>query len=181
MYAIGADRWGDPRGKLIPQAVWRVHRDSILTALGLETGPTRHLKDLAEDLDAAYKRVAANPAVTVKGGRLNLAKLEALPLPDGYQAVHEAVLAMLPRIDYPELLLEVNGHTGYFDVMPHLSGPEARRPDLDISQAGVLAARSCNVGAQGLSQPPFSGCVDGSPAPTARSSAGARAGIPAGR
>ncbi|WP_313047654.1 Tn3 family transposase [Nonomuraea jabiensis] len=89
------------------------------------------------------QQVAANPAVTVKGGRL---KLEALPLPDGYQAVHDAVQAMLPRIDYPELLLEVNGHTGYFEVMPHLSGSEARRPDLDISQAGVLVARSCNVG-----------------------------------
>ncbi|MGN9845833.1 Tn3 family transposase [Nonomuraea sp. H19] len=146
VYAVGADRWGDPRGKLIPQPVWQVHRDSVLTALGLETDPTRHLKDLAEDLDAAYKQVAANPAVTVKGGRLNLEKLEALPLPDGYQAVHDAVQAMLPRIDYPELLLEVNGHTGFLEVMPHLSGSEARRPDLDISQAGVLVARSCNVG-----------------------------------
>ncbi|MEV4285735.1 hypothetical protein AB0K40_09540 [Nonomuraea bangladeshensis] len=74
---------------------------------------------------------------------MNLEKLEALPLPDGYQAVHDAVQAMLPRIDYPELLLEVNGHTGYSEVMPHLSGSEARRPGLDISQAGALVARSC--------------------------------------
>ncbi|MFI6599199.1 hypothetical protein ACIBHX_23345 [Nonomuraea sp. NPDC050536] len=64
-------------------------------------GPTWHLQDLAEDLDAAYKQVAANPAVTVNGGRLNLAKLDALPLPDGYQAVHDAVLGMLRASTIP--------------------------------------------------------------------------------
>ncbi|WP_153263171.1 hypothetical protein [Nonomuraea phyllanthi] len=53
-----------------------MHRDSVLTALGLEMDPARHLKDLAEHLDAAHKQVASNPAVTVKGGRLTLEKLE---------------------------------------------------------------------------------------------------------
>ena len=36
--------------------------------------------------------------------------------------------AMLPRIDYPELLLEMNGRTGMFDCMPHMSGSPLRLP-----------------------------------------------------
>jgi len=77
-------------------------------------------RELAGSLDA-------NPAVTIRGGRLSPAKLEAAPLPEAYQAAHDAVMKMLPRIDYPELLLEVHGHTGMFDAFGHISGSTSRR------------------------------------------------------
>ncbi|OUC91213.1 hypothetical protein [Streptosporangium minutum] len=126
VYAVGADKSGNPRAKLISDALWSVHAPSILTALGLEADPDAHLRKLAVDLDEVYRGLAdgleANPAITIKGGKLNLAKLEAAPLPEAYEAAHEAVKAMLPRIDYPELLLEVHGHTGMFDAFDHISG-----------------------------------------------------------
>jgi hypothetical protein len=135
VYAVGADKSGDPRAKLIPGALWSVHAPSILTALGLEADPDAHLRKLAVDLDEVYRGLAdgleANPAITIKGGKLNLAKLEAAPLPQAYEAAHVAVKAMLPRIDYPELLLEVHGHTGMFDAFDHISGSTSRRVDLD--------------------------------------------------
>ncbi|MEV4248284.1 hypothetical protein AB0J63_33325 [Streptosporangium canum] len=68
--------------------------------------------------------------------------MEAAAHPEGFAAVHDAVAAMLPRIDYPELILEVNARTGFLDAMPHISGSLARRDDLDLS----LVARSCNIG-----------------------------------
>ncbi|MEV6864543.1 Tn3 family transposase [Streptosporangium subroseum] len=146
VYAVGADKSGDPRAKLISNALWSVHAPSILTALRLEADPDAHLRKLAVDMDEVYRGLAdgleANPAITIKGGKLNLAKLEAVPLPEAY----EAVKAMLPRIDYPELLLEVHGHTGMFDAFDQISGSTSRREDLDISLAALMVARSCNVG-----------------------------------
>nr|WP_269129102.1 Tn3 family transposase [Nonomuraea sp. K271] len=53
---------------------------------------------------------------------------------------------MLPRIDYPELLLETHAKTGMFDRMRHISGSYVHRDDLDITLAALTVARSCNVG-----------------------------------
>ncbi|WP_327591105.1 Tn3 family transposase [Nonomuraea sp. NBC_00507] len=75
-----------------------------------------------------------------------MSRLEAAPLPEGFQAVHDAVAAMLPRIDYPELLLETHAKTGMFDRMRHITGSHLRRDDLDITLAALTVARSCNVG-----------------------------------
>ncbi len=150
VYAVGAGRSGDPRARLIPDALWSVHSGSILTALGLDADPGAHLRKLAGDLGEVYRELAgsldANPAVTIRGGRLSPAKLEAAPLPEAYPVVHDAVMKMLPRIDYPELLLEVHGHTGMFDAFGHISGSTSRRADLDISLAALMVARSCNLG-----------------------------------
>ncbi|MFI7635866.1 Tn3 family transposase [Nonomuraea sp. NPDC049400] len=157
VYAVGADKSGDPRAKLIPDALWSVHAPSILTALGLPADPTEHLRKLSGDLGGIYRELAdsldANPAITIKDGRLNLARLEAAQLPEAYQAVHDAVMNMLPRIDYPELLLEVHGHTGMFDAFTHISGSTSRRADLDISLAALMVARSCNLGLGPVAKP----------------------------
>ncbi len=105
VYTVGAGKSGDPRAGLIPDALWSVHSGSILTALGLDADPDTHLRKLAGDLGEVDRELAgsldANPAVTIRGGRLSPAKLEAAPLPEAYPVVHDAVMKMLPRIDYP--------------------------------------------------------------------------------
>ncbi|WP_147312517.1 Tn3 family transposase [Thermomonospora umbrina] len=157
VYAVRADKWGDPRVRLIEPRLWVSERDTVLRALGLPADPREHLADLADVLDTAFKRVGAgvatNDTARISDGRLSLARLEAAPPPEGFQAVHDAVAAMLPRIDYPELLLEVNALTGFLDAMPHLSGSQARREDLDLSLAAVLVARSCNIGLTPVAKP----------------------------
>lgn len=39
VYAVGADKWGDPRGRLIEPRLWVAERPTILTALGLPADP----------------------------------------------------------------------------------------------------------------------------------------------
>lgn len=149
-YAVGADKWGNPRAALITERLWVRERATVLTALGLDADPRAHLRELAEMVDDAYTQVAAglagNASVSIKGSRLHMSRLEAAPLPEGFKAVHDAVQDLLPRIDYPELLLEVHARTGMFDQMGHISGSHLRRDDLDITLAALTVARSCNVG-----------------------------------
>jgi len=150
VYAVGSDKWADPRVQLIEPRLWVRERDTVLTALGLPADPAEHLADLADLLDGAFRQVgeglAGNDAARISGGKLSLARLEAAPHPEGFAAIHDAVAGMLPRIDYPELILEVNARTGFLDAMPHISGSQARRDDLDLSLAALLVARSCTLG-----------------------------------
>ncbi|WP_164903626.1 Tn3 family transposase [Nonomuraea polychroma] len=157
VYAVGSDKWADPRVQLIEPRIWVRERDTVLTALGLLADPAEHLAALADLLDDAFKQVgaslASNDAARISGGKLSLARMEAAPHPEGFAAVHDAVAAMLPRIDYPELILEVNARTGFLDAMPHISGSLARRDDLDLSLAALLVARSCNIGLTPVAKP----------------------------
>jgi hypothetical protein len=147
VYAVGADKWGDPRARLIEERLWVRERATVLTALALPASPRAHL---AEVLDDAYQQVAAglaaNPAVRISSGKLHISRLEAAPEPDGFAAVRDAVAGLLPRIDYPELLLEVHARTGMFDAVRHISGSHVLRENLDITLAALTVARSCNIG-----------------------------------
>lgn len=150
VYARGTDRWGDPRARLLDDTAWGIARPQVLTALGLPAQPDAKLDELATELDQAYRQVAdglgANTAVRIADGRIALERLGAESEPAGTLAVREAVAAMLPAIDYPELILEVHARTGMFDAFTHITGSDARPDDLDLSLAGVLVAESCNVG-----------------------------------
>ena len=57
-----------------------------------------------------------------------------------------ACQAMLPRIDLPELLLEVHAWTGFLDAYVHLADISTRMHDLPRSLVALLVAEACNVG-----------------------------------
>ncbi|GAA2074548.1 Tn3 family transposase [Actinomadura alba] len=53
---------------------------------------------------------------------------------------------MLPRIDLPELLLEVHSWTGFLDAYVHLAEVSTRMHDLPRSLVALLISEACNVG-----------------------------------
>ena len=53
---------------------------------------------------------------------------------------------MTPRVDLPELLLEVHAWTGFLDAYTHLADVAARTKDVSVSVAALLVAEACNVG-----------------------------------
>ncbi|GAA2406232.1 hypothetical protein [Nonomuraea africana] len=60
------------------------------------------------------------------GGRLQLEKLGALEGPPLMKELRSLVDAMMPRLDFPELLLEVFDRTGLPADFTHISGTDAR-------------------------------------------------------
>src|SRR5215813_10337581 len=60
--------------------------------------------------------------------------------------LRDHVLARLPRIDLPELLLEIHTRTGFAHAFTHISEGVARVADLPISLCAVLLAEACNIG-----------------------------------
>lgn len=150
VFAKDGDRWGDPRAKLLAGDKWTAAEPKVLTALGLESEPAGHLAELASALHAAYVQVAAglpgNTALEVVGGKLKLAKLGKAEEPKLMPPFRQLVNGMLPKVDFPELLLEVAELTGMADSFTHISGADSGMEGFTTSLCAVLLSEACNVG-----------------------------------
>jgi TnpA family transposase len=152
IFATASSRRRDPRAHLLSGAAWGTARGPGMNALGLPEQPDRMLAGHATALDAAYREVASRleadtPATVDADGRLHVAALSAVADPASLVDLRRRVEAMLPRIDLPELVLEVmSWHPSFVEAFTHTSGNEARVADLGLSVAAVLCAHAMNVG-----------------------------------
>lgn len=147
-------RYTDPRANLPSGAEWEAIRPMICRSLNLSTDPELTLTNFTQELDRAYKQVAANidnnPAIrfeTVNGSEeLVLTHLDKLEDPPSLKTLRAAVKAKLPRTDLPEIILEIATRTGFTDAFTHLSEGNARAYDLTTSICAVLLSEACNTG-----------------------------------
>ncbi|WP_431031548.1 Tn3 family transposase [Plantibacter sp. RU18] len=164
LFAEDSLRWGDPRVKLLDGDAWSTAKSDVLTALQLDGPFSLHIQNLAGRLDNAYMSIATRLAeapgadgspLTVEAGpdgrtRVFLAKLAPVPEPDSLTLLRDLVDRMIPRVDLPEILLEVHAWTGYLDDFTHINLTEnravSRLQDLSLSMAAVLIAEGCNLG-----------------------------------
>lgn len=56
------------------------------------------------------------------------------------------VAALLPRVDLPEVLLEIQARTKFMDEFTHTHEGKARITDFSITMSAVLIASACNIG-----------------------------------
>ena len=152
IYAETSTRWRDPRAQLLDGEAWTAARDTVLTALGLPEDPDAMLAAHARLLDDTYRgvagRFAVNDAVSVDAdGRLHVERIKAIPEPGSLIDLRRRVGAMLPRVDLPEVLLEVMGwDPGFAGAFTSVSGSRSRLADLDITIAACLTAHALNIG-----------------------------------
>ena len=147
-------RYADPRAGLLAGAEWEAARPIVCRTLGLTADPQPALTALAAELDQTYRAVAArlpdNPAVRFEKDELILSPLDKLDEPPSLIALRAAVLARLPRVELPEILLEIAARTGFTDAFTHLTERAARAADLTTSLCAVLLAEACNTGPEPL-------------------------------
>jgi len=161
VHAPASSRWADPRARLLAGHAWDGAREEVCRSLGHDASADRELTEVTGELDAAYRAVAArlpeNTAVrieTVDGrDRPVLTALDRLDEPPSLLALREQVTALLPRIDLPDLLLEVADWTGLPVEFTHVSEGTSRAEDLHLSVCAVLVAEACNIGLEPLVEP----------------------------
>ncbi|WP_067144018.1 Tn3 family transposase [Microtetraspora malaysiensis] len=158
VFATPSLRWADPRSHLLDGRVWEAVRPDVLASLSLTDPVQEHLDGKLLALDAAWKQMAARleeagedarvRVVTPADGRARLSvdKLGTVGEPASLAWLRGACQAMLPRIDLPELLLEVHSWTGFLDAYVHLADISTRMRDLPRSLVALLVAEACNVG-----------------------------------
>ncbi|MEY9212085.1 Tn3 family transposase [Thermobifida halotolerans] len=157
VFTQGADRWSDPRAHLLTGKRWEQTRPRVLRALKLEEEPAGHLAELASALDAGYVRVldglGTNTAVQFDGGKLRVEALNALAEPPLMKEFRALVDAMMPRLDFPDLLMEVGARTGFPRDFTHISGADAHMDGFEVSLCALLVAEACNIGLTPVAKP----------------------------
>ncbi len=154
LFVAPSVRYADPRSGLLEGEDWASARPFICRTLGLPPSPDEALAALRQQLDRTYRSVAANlphnDAVRIEQtdgqAELVVSALDKLDEPPTLVALREAVKARLPRVDLPEILLEMAARTGFTEEFTHISEREARAADLATSLCAVLMAEACNIG-----------------------------------
>ena len=126
IYVAQSERWGDPRAKLLQGAAWETVRPQVCRTLQRETDAESELQTLSQHLEKAYQqtasRLSANAAVTITQqngkSKLTLSGLDKLDEPARLVRLRAQVEALLPRVDLPDLLLEIQQRTGFYGRVP---------------------------------------------------------------
>jgi len=113
---------------------------------------------LSRQLDQTYRMVAANlpnnPATRIESTKgqdaLVLTGLDKLEEPASLVQLRQAVNSRLPRVDLPEILLEIAARRDFASKFTHVSEHASRVSDLAVSICAVLIAEACNIGLEPL-------------------------------
>lgn len=151
-------RYADARSGLLSSAAWEASRSTICRSLGHSPSADETIAGLSRQLDQTYRAVAANlpgnPAARIEASdgkdELVLTGLDKLDDPLSLVRLREAVNARLPRVDLPEILLEIAARTEFTSKFTHVSERESRVGDLGTSICAVLIAEACNIGLEPL-------------------------------
>ena len=147
-------RYADPRLGLLSGPAWTAARPAICRTLGLSVDGPAEIDRLSSHLDTTYRmtagRLPRNAGVRMENDELVLSALDKLEEPPSLIALRAAVTARLPRVDLPELLLEIHARTGFAGGFTHASEGNARAGDLATSLCAVLLAEACNTGFEPL-------------------------------
>ncbi len=152
IYAEASTRWRNPQSQLLEGEAWAAIRGDALTALGLPGDPDGLLAGRARALDAAYREVGGRLAVNTEvrvddDGKIHLTGVKAVEEPPSLVDLRSRTTAMLPRVDLPEVILEVMSWTPELAAaFTAVSGGRSRLDDLPVSVAACLAAHSMNIG-----------------------------------
>ncbi|GAA2731470.1 Tn3-like element Tn3 family transposase [Actinocorallia aurantiaca] len=152
IFADASTKWRNPQAELLEGDQWEELRPDVLTALSLPDSPDALLADHACTLDAAYKevggRLIANPDVRVDAsGKIHLTGVKAVDEPPSLVDLRARATAMLPRVELPEMILEVMSWVPEMtEAFTAVSGGRSRLKDLAVSIAACLTAHSLNVG-----------------------------------
>jgi TnpA family transposase len=158
LFVADSDRWSDPRTKLLHGEQWRAKRGQICRSLKRPLNPERVLPRLREELDQIYRKTLENlpnnEAVRIDEDNeerpLRLSNLDKVDEPESLLLLREQISSRLPRVDLPELLLEIHQRTGFADAFTHISEAQSRVEDLPVSVCAVLLAEACNIGLEPL-------------------------------
>ena len=124
-------------------------------SLGLTIDAKTTLGALSAELDATWHAVAArlpdNPAIQLSENtegktEVSLGALEKLEEPNSLLQLRAAVADLMPRVDLPEILLEIAARTGFAEAFTHVSERNARADNLVTSLCAVRLGGACNTG-----------------------------------
>ena len=151
-------RYADARLGLMSSSAWNSTRSTTCRSLGHSPSAEEAIASLSRQLDQTYRSVSANSPLnpharveSVEGkDELVVSAIDKLDEPESLIRLRAAVNALLPRVDLPEILIEIATRTGFTSRFTHISERESRMSDLVTSLCAALIAEACNTGPEPL-------------------------------
>lgn len=158
VFVTKSKRYQNPTAQLLSGEAWQAVRSDVCRTLDLSPEPEESLTRLGRTLDEAYRRATdALPQhehvhiETVESKQtLRWARLDKLEEPPSLPRRREQTTSMMPKVDLPEVLLEIAAKTGFAEAFTHISAGNVRLPDLHTSVCAVLLAEACNLNLESL-------------------------------
>ncbi|HYO84570.1 MAG TPA: Tn3 family transposase, partial [Bryobacteraceae bacterium] len=151
-------RYADPRIGLLSGAAWEASRSTVCRSLGHALSADETITALSRQLDETYRTVARNlpnnaaTRVETTDGLddLILTGLDKVDDPPSLVRLRSEINARMPRVDLPEILLEIAARTDFTSKFTHVSERESRATDMLTSLCAVLVSEACNIGLEPL-------------------------------
>jgi TnpA family transposase len=159
IFVENSDRWCDPRAKLLKGSDWDKYKNPVYNSLNLSTDFNEAFDKLSVKLNNTYQevinRLANNNAVLIvkdqnNKSRIKLSRLEKIEEPDSLKKLKDQIALLIPNVDLPELLLEVNRLTKFTEEFTHISDTQSRVSGIETSLCAVLMADACNIGMESV-------------------------------
>ncbi len=151
-------RYADARIGLLSGPAWESARPAVCRSLGHFLSAEETLLAFGRQLDQTYQLVATNLSSNRLArvekvddkDELVLTSPDKLEEPSSLVRLRNEIAARLPRVDLPEILLEIAARTDFTAKFTHISERESRARDLAVSICAVLIAEACNIGMEPL-------------------------------
>ncbi len=157
MFVPAAERWSDPRVKLLQGDAWTQSRAMVGELLHRSLDAQEELTQWEGELDALYRQLGANvpKGVTITSvsdketgkmqDHLSLEALEAQEDPPSLRHLRTVIERRMPMTDLSALTREIEARTQLASAFTHIGGSESRLPDFSMSLCAVLLAQACNL------------------------------------
>jgi TnpA family transposase len=119
---------------------------------------TGHLQQIQRhlELEALLRRfdeeLPRHPSLRIEDESLVVGPLDAADKPPSLVALEDLIDARLPLVELPDLLMEVDGWTGFSRHLEHAGGAEPRAPELLVHCHASILAQACNFGLTRMAQ-----------------------------
>jgi TnpA family transposase len=158
LFVAPSFRYADARIGLLSGPAWESAPLTVCRSLGHSLSAEETIKWLGRQLDKTYRLVVAklpsNPLARIErvNGKddLVLTAPDKLDEPVSLLRLRNEVAARLPRVDLPEILVEIAARTDFTAKFTHIIEHASRATDLAISLCAALIAEGCNIGMEPL-------------------------------
>jgi len=131
---------------LMPKSVWQKQRDIFFDLVPLQADSQEHLKALQAQLEKAYRdlddQLPSDEALHIEDDRVVLTPFDA---DDHDSPLSDQLQSMMPRVQLPELLHEVDTWTRFSHHFEHAGGSRSRIEQFDRHLYAVMLAQARNI------------------------------------
>jgi hypothetical protein len=156
LWVHGSYRFANPETYLIPKERWQNSKQELVELLRISPNGKEVLQNCQTELEAllqiADNSFSQKDHLRFEGKKLIVSRLAAIEQNDGFSELEKRLAERIPKIELPDLLIEVDSWTNFSKELVHLSGDKKRPPELSANLYALLIAQACNLGIVRMSE-----------------------------